>query len=294
MFHLERHRHQLIIEVKLPEAALAEYKRQKEADSTGAVFTVETEEDLALAALVSEKKPFKASIIKKNAPEKRVPSPPLSPCHHIPQRSSRALTSPALRATVATDVLISFTRVVKNRSLGSRYRDTSYPNTGVPFYLFGTPTNLNIDHILVRAPNIQLSADDVSLSLDKPISVDVLSRGAILFIDDYVEAAMQPFQSTEGPLGDTLAADSGFFFTPGREFSVSVYEDARDAGTPGPGIVDMKDMEAKLIGKGKMKLGQGRYVDSVQINKDPYEVPEGDEKFKAWKKIFDQIGKELD
>ena len=105
---------------------------------------------------------------------------------------------------------------------------------------------------------------------------------------------MQPFRSTEGPLGDTLAADSGFFFTPGREFRVSVYEDRRDAGTPGPGIVDVKGNGAKLVGKGKMTLGQGRYVDSVQINKDPYEVPEGDEKFKAWKKIFDQIGKELD
>lgn len=105
---------------------------------------------------------------------------------------------------------------------------------------------------------------------------------------------MQPFQSTEGPLGDTLAADSAFFFTPGREFDVSVYEDSRDAGTPGPGIVDVKGSEARLIGHGKMKLGRGRYVDSVRINKDPYEMVDGDQKFRAWKKVFDQIGKELD
>lgn len=268
MFHLEKHRHQLVIEIKLPDAALTEYKKQKRADPTGAaIFTLESEEDLALAALVSKKKSFKASIVKKNAPEK---------------------------ATVATDVRVSFTHVIKDRSLRGRYRDTSYPSTGMPFYLYGTPTELNIDHILVRAPNIQLSADNIQLSLDNPVSADILSKGAILFIDDHVEAAMQPFQSTEGPLGDTLAADSDFFFTPGREFSVSVYEDPKDAGTSGPGIVDVKGNGARLIGKGKMKLGQGRYVDSVQINKDPYEVPEGDEKFKAWKKIFDQIGKELD
>ena len=105
---------------------------------------------------------------------------------------------------------------------------------------------------------------------------------------------MQPFQSTEGPLGDTLAADSTFFFTPGREFSVSVYEDPLDAGAPGPGVVDVEKNGAKLIGKGTMKLEKGRYVDSVRINKDPHEVLEGDQKFKAWKKIFDQIGKELD
>lgn len=200
----------------------------------------------------------------------------------------------SLRTTIATDVLVSVTAIVKDRSLGGRYRDTSYPTTGVPFYLYGTPTDLNIDHILVCAPNIQLSADNVSLSLDNSISADALSKGAILLIHDYVEASMQPFQSTEGPLGDTLAADSEFFFTPGREFSVCVYEDPKDGGTPGPGIADVKGNGAKLIGEGKMKLSQGRYVDSVQINKDPFEVPEGDQKFKAWKRIFDQIGKELD
>ena len=70
MFHLEKHRHQLIIEFKLPDAAMDVYREQKKADPTGAaVFTLETEEDLALAALVLEKKSFKASIIKKNAQE---------------------------------------------------------------------------------------------------------------------------------------------------------------------------------------------------------------------------------
>ena len=86
MFHLEKHRHQLIIEVKLPDAAIAEYKKEKEADPTGsAVFSLETEEDLTLAELVSDKKPFKASIVKKNAPEKCVyPYPSIA----IPQSFS--------------------------------------------------------------------------------------------------------------------------------------------------------------------------------------------------------------
>ena len=71
MFHLGKHRRQLIMEVKLPRMAMAEYKEQKKSDPTGAaIFTLETEEDLALAALVSEKKSFKASIIKNDAPQK--------------------------------------------------------------------------------------------------------------------------------------------------------------------------------------------------------------------------------
>ena len=72
---------------------------------------------------------------------------------------------------------------------------------------------------------------------------------------------------------------------------MSVYED-EDAGTPRQGIVDVD--EKKSIGKGKLTLGEARYVDSVQMNEDPFGLKEGDEKFKAWKKIFDQIGKELE
>ena len=183
-------------------------------------------------------------------------------------------------------------RVFKDRSLKGRYRDTSYPTICVPFYLYSTHKDLNIDHILVRAPNIQLSADNVQLSLDRDLSDASLEKGAILPIHGIREASMQPFQSTDGPLGDTLNTDSDFFFRPGQCFDVSVYEDARDAGTPGPGIVDVD--ESQLIGKGTLTLGEGRYVDSVQMNKDPYEMKDGDEKFKAWKKVFDQIGKELE
>ena len=190
------------------------------------------------------------------------------------------------------DVTVKVTHVVKDRSLKGRFRDTSYPSDCVPFYLYGHPDEYNLDHILIRAPNIQLSADNVRLSLDKTPSPAALAHGAILLIHGISEAAMQPFQSTEGPLGDTLATESNFFFRPGQGFDVSVYEDARDAQAPGPGILDVD--ENLLIGKGKLKLAEGRYVDSVQMNSDPFAIMEGDEKFKAWKKVFDQIGKELD
>ncbi len=45
--------------------------------------------------------------------------------------------------------------------------------------------------------------------------------------------------------------------------------------------------------KGKLKLADGRHVDSMQMKKYTFAIMEGDVKFKAWKKIFDQIGKEL-
>ena len=133
------------------------------------------------------------------------------------------------RTTIEEEVSIKLVRVVKDRSLKGRYRDTSYPSNNVPFYLYGAPNDLNIDHILVRSPNIQLSADNIELSLSQKLSAAVLAKGAILVIHGISEAAMQPFQSTEGPLGDTLAPDSNFFFRPGQEFHVGVYEDPKDA-----------------------------------------------------------------
>lgn len=48
-----------------------------------------------------------------------------------------------------------------------------------------------------------------------------------------------------------------------------------------------------MLGEGKMTLGGGRYVDSFLINKDPFEVVEETEKFRAYKEVLDSIGKEL-
>ena len=61
MFHLEKHRHQLIIEVELSADAKQKYTQAKKANSS-AVFTVETTEELALSTLVAEKRKFKAKI----------------------------------------------------------------------------------------------------------------------------------------------------------------------------------------------------------------------------------------
>lgn len=205
---------------------------------------------------------------------------------------------------IIDEVSVEIIKIVKDRSLKGRYRDVSYPSSFFPFYLYGTPDDLIIYHILVSAPNIQLSADGVELFLEeekttlstgssqKSLSPAALEKGALLFIEGISEASMQPFQSTEGPLGDTLGLDSTFFSRPGRSFIVSVYQDTRSWNEPGPGLVDVS--EANLLGKGKLTLGESRYVDSVQLNRDPFEINDGSEKSEAWKKIFLSIGKELE
>lgn len=72
-----------------------------------------------------------------------------------------------------------------------------------------------------------------------------------------------------------------------------MYEDGKGSNEPGPGIVEVEKL--KLLGKGEMMLrNEGRYIDSVLMNKDPFEVKEGSEKYKQWKKVFDMIGRELE
>ena len=71
MFHLEKHRHQLIIEIKLSDDAMKAYTERKKAEPKE-TFILKTVEDVALGPLVSEKKSFKATIEKRGSPEKYV------------------------------------------------------------------------------------------------------------------------------------------------------------------------------------------------------------------------------
>ena len=157
----------------------------------------------------------------------------------------------------------------------------------MPFYLYGSQNEVNIDHILVRSPNIQLSAN-VKIETADTIPADVLAHGAILFAKGIEEAAMQPFPATED---NALAHESDFFFRPGQKFEVQVFEDRKGPDEAGPGLVDVKG--AKALAEGTMTLGQDVYVDAYALNKDPFERVEGEEKFKKWKKVFDRIEQEM-
>ncbi|TFK24917.1 hypothetical protein FA15DRAFT_704219 [Coprinopsis marcescibilis] len=49
------------------------------------------------------------------------------------------------------------------RSLLSRWHDPDYDTKHTPFYLYGTPQQQHIDHMLLKAPNAQLTAENVEL-----------------------------------------------------------------------------------------------------------------------------------
>lgn len=190
---------------------------------------------------------------------------------------------------VVKDLEVTISSVLKDRSLKGRFRDAKYPAGHMPFYLYGTKHEANIDHVLVQSPNIQLSADNIKLDFDVP--EELLTKGALLSVSGIEEASMQPFESTEGASKKDFERDSDFFFRPGQKFAVKVFEDTNKVDATGPGLVDCDD--AKVVAEGNMTLGEGLYVDSHWLNKDPFERIEGDEKFKQWKKVFERIEQEM-
>lgn len=181
-------------------------------------------------------------------------------------------------------VEVTFKEVIQQHPLNSQYRDISYPSGHMPFYVYGTKEEKHIDHILVKSPNIQLSAEKVKLELDNELSSEQLSGGCILYANGIQEEAMQPFLPTK----DLLKSNS-FFFRPGQHFPVTVFENTKDVEATGPGLADVGD--AKPISKGTLTLGENVYVDSEDLNKDLFKKPG---KFALWKAEFDKIGKELD
>ena len=161
----------------------------------------------------------------------------------------------------------------------------------MPFYLYGDHTEAHIDHILVRSPNISLSASNVKLELDKQIPDEVFAKGALVSAVGIEEAAMQPFQSIEGANSNSFWGDREFFFRAGEKFDIKVYEDCKDVHVTGPGLAEMDD--ARIVAEGTMTLGEEIFVDSYWLNRDPYERLDGDEKFKQWNKVFEGIEQEL-
>jgi hypothetical protein len=161
---------------------------------------------------------------------------------------------------VVDTVTISTLKTLKKRSLDLEDLDTSYPQNYMPFYLYGSLSEVNIDHLLTLSPNIQLCAYGIQLKTDTPLTDADLSQGLIAFATNIREASMQPFPKTEQlPEGDK------FFFHPGKVMDLLIYRDPFPTDTEDAVNLDkVKD----LVTKGTLTLGDNLYVDSGSLNDD--------------------------
>lgn len=183
---------------------------------------------------------------------------------------------------------VTSVKVLKKRHLATVFQDASYPKDRMPFYIYGTEQQLHIDHILLKYPSIQLSADCVELNLAQGILTQgQREKGVIAHITDYYEYTMQPFPEIK-------KHGSSFFFQEGRKFDVELYEDpVPDPNQNGPGLDDV-DSDIPFA-RGTIRLPRKDkgclYIDSYFINKDPtakYEVKDGEIKERPLDKPFNK------
>lgn len=172
MFNMANHRKQLIIAADLPAHVQARYKKER-GNNTGQFYTIanmekEKLEDL-LAGLL---KPDTASRLKfrldKGIPAGKNPPPPLE-----------------------EGFALSNVRVVVDESMAFAALDDDYP-AKMPFYLYGSKSEVHVDHVLKTAPNAQISADLVKTDLTAHLTDEQLKNGVVVVLDDVFEASLQP------------------------------------------------------------------------------------------------------
>lgn len=153
-------------------------------------------------------------------------------------------------------------KIIKQRPLNYRYRDDSYHSEFTPFYLYGTSGQKHIDHMLLRAPNLQISADQVSLDLGNyKLSAADLGNGLIICATNARESTMQPLAKERAKI----------FFDSKRKFNVSIYKDPNGVDAKGPGLANVDPKN--LLAKGAMVLAADIFVDDM-VNQDPVVEPE--------------------
>lgn len=164
---------------------------------------------------------------------------------------------------------VDIASITRKRTLVGSALDSTYPELMMPFYLFGSTTQLHIDHILCHAPNIQLSAGRVKGTFNPTITNADLEKGLIAVANNVSERAMQPFPSDLSNESDTVKS-KGFFFSANKTLKVTVYS-VPETNTP----INVNNLpEADKVSEGILTIEGGVYVDSVRLNR---EMEDGDD-----------------
>lgn len=127
--------------------------------------------------------------------------------------------------TIHSRMQVSFVRILKSRSLQLSSLSPVYPLELFPFYIYGTPSDAHIDHILTRAPNITLSASSVRLVLDNQPAADHEGSNALSDEDRDSQALGISIDTPPAAIGTPL---------PVRQATASGHAVANGAHPPAP------------------------------------------------------------
>ncbi|KAF5367520.1 hypothetical protein D9758_003623 [Tetrapyrgos nigripes] len=181
-FNVENYRRQVIVKATLSDAATLSRLQRERDNNPSAIFTFHT--GLGVLTELMAQKQWVGDIY---------------------EGLPTIYGSGALLTQVRCDV-----EVVLDKSLRRADLDKNYP-VAMPFYLFGTPQETHMDHILLHSPNVHLTASQVKLDLT-PSLPDV--SGKVLILEAQRENLMQPFTVNHQPI----------FFSPNATLKASVYD----------------------------------------------------------------------
>ncbi|KAF9265153.1 PLP-dependent transferase [Marasmius fiardii PR-910] len=181
-FNVESYRQQVIVKATLSDTAALSTLQQERTNNPGSIYTFHT--GFGVMSDLMTQKQWTGDIF---------------------QGLPTIYGSTPFLTKVSFDV-----EVVLNKSLHRTDLDKQYPGS-MPFYLFGTSTETHMAHDLLRAPNVHLTASQIKLNLNPPLS-DV--SGKVMILDEQREDLMQPFNANHKPS----------FFSPNATLKVSVYD----------------------------------------------------------------------
>ncbi|KAI1351924.1 pyridoxal-dependent decarboxylase domain-containing protein [Xylaria sp. FL0043] len=162
MFHVANHRQQLIVSAEFDKPSKDKYVAMKKSYPSEPMILV-TQNKTMLKDVVDNNGRFKAQVMTKES------------------------------GVVLRDIDVVFRKTIVSRPLNSKFRLKDYPSAFMPFYLYGNENEANIDHVITRAPNSQLSAGRCKLEWYKEQDPAVWNKHLVLLLEDVREAPMQPF-----------------------------------------------------------------------------------------------------
>ncbi|KAH9946461.1 pyridoxal-dependent decarboxylase domain protein [Amylocystis lapponica] len=180
-FQAENAREHVIISTSLPADVLAEYMESTSPESSE-FFTLSTTEKVLLESILSQGASFTATL-SRGYPDGNTRLSELSTPHS------------------AVTFQVSVNQIILRYSLNDRNLDNEYPQF-MPFYLYGTPQEVHLEHLLVRFPNVQISSAKVMLDFGEKQKLveDGLTGGCIVLMDDVREYTMMPCTASNPPL----------------------------------------------------------------------------------------------
>ncbi|KZT22906.1 PLP-dependent transferase [Neolentinus lepideus HHB14362 ss-1] len=234
MFQAANAKKQAIVKATLPESIHQLYAKAH-ADDPGKFFTLTTAGRVTLDSILRNGNSFDAYL----------------------DEGYSDLNRP--RSHLSSMFTVSDLKVLQENSLDRVHLHSEYP-TYMPFYLYGTPQHAHLDHVLLRAPNVQISASNVQLHFGSAQDAvhERLGAGLVVVMKDVLEYAMQPFNSGHRP--DAFEPHS----LP-HTFAAEVYE-------PAVGGIHGHDYSARLgqkVGDGSITVNERIYIDYDCLNADP-------------------------